>query len=127
MGKAETTIQSAIREDLGLVPGLAVWRNQVGLARYCTRWRECREGIICPACGHRQERGDLRLVPYGLAVGSADLIGVAPGGRFLSIEVKTLAGRLRREQRDWAECMRSLGVLHGVARSVDDARRIVGV
>ncbi len=77
-----------------------------------------------------------RPVQFGLCKGSADLIGwrtvtVTPdmlGQRiavFLSIEVKTPTGRLRPEQRQWLDAVQAAGGIAGVARSVEDALRIV--
>ena len=76
-----------------------------------------------------------RPVQFGLAVGSADLIGwrtvtVTPemvGQRiavFTSIEVKTATGRLRPEQQQWLDAVQAAGGIAGVARSVEDALRI---
>jgi hypothetical protein len=72
-------------------------------------------------------------VQFGLAVGSADLIGwttrtITPDmvgqqvAVFTSIEVKSATGRLRPEQRQWLEAVQAAGGIAGVARSVDDAR-----
>ncbi len=77
-----------------------------------------------------------RPVRFGLCKGSADLIGwrtvtVTPDmvgtqvAVFLSIEVKTPTGRLRPEQRQWLEAVQAAGGIAGVARSVEDALRIV--
>jgi hypothetical protein len=77
-----------------------------------------------------------RPVQFGLCKGSADLIGwrtvtVTPDmvgtqvAVFLSIEVKTPTGRLRPEQRQWLDAVQTAGGIAGVARSVDDALRIV--
>jgi hypothetical protein len=77
-----------------------------------------------------------RPVQFGLCKGSADLIGwrtvtVTPdmvGAQvavFLSIEVKTPTGRLRPEQQQWLDAVQAAGGIAGVARSVDDALRIV--
>ena len=77
-----------------------------------------------------------RPVQFGLCKGSADLIGwttrtVTPemvGQRiavFTSIEVKTPTGRLRPEQQQWLDAVQAAGGIAGVARSVDDALRIV--
>ena len=77
-----------------------------------------------------------RPVQFGLCKGSADLIGwrtatVTPdmvGQRiavFLSIEVKTPTGRLRPEQQQWLDAVQAAGGIAGVARSLDDALRIV--
>jgi hypothetical protein len=90
---------------------------------------------------HRNNTGTLRdqhgrPVTFGLARGSADLIGwttrtITPdmvGQRiavFTSIEVKTPTGRVSPEQRQWLEAVQAAGGIAGVARSVEDALRIV--
>jgi hypothetical protein len=87
------------------------------------------------------ENGDVllrnpRRIQFGLAAGSSDIVGCISkiitldmvGQKFaqlVSIEGKSKTGRLRDEQALWLDCMRSLGALHGVARSVEDARRIL--
>lgn len=63
-------------------------------------------------------------VRYGLGVGGADLVGLC-SGRFIGIECKTPTGRVSPEQRMWIALVRANGGRAGVARSVDDARRIV--
>jgi hypothetical protein len=76
-----------------------------------------------------------RPVQFGLAVGSADLIGwttrtITPDmvgqqvAVFTSIEVKSASGRLRPEQRQWLEAVQAAGGIAGVARSVEDAARL---
>ena len=78
-----------------------------------------------------------RPVQFGLCKGSADLIGwrtvtVTPDmvgtqvAVFLSIEVKTPTGRLRPEQQQWLDAVQAAGGIAGVARSVDDARALLG-
>jgi hypothetical protein len=77
-----------------------------------------------------------RPVQFGLCKGSADLIGyrsiaITPEmvgqqvAVFLSIEVKTPTGRLRPEQQQWLDTVQAAGGIAGVARSVEDALRIV--
>ena len=77
-----------------------------------------------------------RPVQFGLAVGSADLIGwttrtITPDmigqqvAVFTSVEVKTATGRLRPEQRVWLDAVQSAGGIAGVVRSVDDARELL--
>ena len=96
--------------------------------------------LICsrgPVRLHRNNTGTLRdangrPVQFGLAKGSADLIGwttrtITPdmvGQRvavFTSIEVKSATGRLKPDQRQWMEAVQAAGGIAGVARSVDDA------
>ena len=53
-------------------------------------------------------------------VGSADIIGVLPGGRFLAIEVKAPGGQLIPEQKAFLERVRGLGGIAILARSFRD-------
>lgn len=112
---AETDLQQRIRLALGTHPEARLFRNQVG-------------SLPDPRTG--------RLVTFGLARGSADLIGwrtvvVTPdmvGKRlavFTSIEVKTPRGRLTPEQHNWLHAVRAAGGIAGVARSVADAHHLV--
>jgi hypothetical protein len=111
MANAETTLQQQIRLALGTNPDARIFRNQVG-------------SLPDPRTG--------RLVTFGLAKGSADLIGwrtitVTPamvGSRlaiFTSIEVKTPTGRVRPEQQAWLETVQQAGGIAIIARSVPDA------
>jgi hypothetical protein len=75
------------------------------------------------------ENGILRLLNprrlhAGLATGASDRIGIGPGGRFLSIEVKASTD-LSEKQRAWLAMVRARGGIAGVARSVEDALAIV--
>ena len=76
-----------------------------------------------------------RPVSFGLARGSADLIGwrtvtITPEmvgqqvAVFTSIEVKTSTGRVKPEQQQWLDAVQAAGGIAGVARSVEDALRI---
>jgi hypothetical protein len=114
MPNLETTLQQEIRLALGTIPSARIFRNQVG-------------SLPDPRTG--------RIVTFGLARGSADLIGwrtvvVTPemvGQRiavFTSIEVKVPKGRVRPEQQAWLAAVQGAGGLAGIARSVDDALRI---
>jgi hypothetical protein len=77
-----------------------------------------------------------RPVQFGLARGSADLIGyrsitITPDmvgqqvAVFASIEVKTLTGRIRPEQQQWLDTIQAAGGIAGVARSVEDAKALL--
>jgi hypothetical protein len=111
----ETTLQQQIRLALGTRPDARLFRNQVG-------------SLPDPRTG--------RLVTFGLARGSADLIGwrtvvVTPdmvGQRlavFTSIEIKTPTGRVRPEQQAWLGVVRGAGGIAGIARSVTDAESVL--
>ncbi len=79
-----------------------------------------------------------RPVTFGLAKGSADLIGwttrtITPDmvgqqvAVFTSVEVKTPTGRLRPEQRQWLDAVQAAGGIAGVARSVEEAEELLRV
>lgn len=116
MANAETDIQQRIRLALGTRSDLRLFRNQVGQ-------------LPDPRTG--------RPVQFGLARGSADLIGwrsvvITPemvGQRvavFTSLEVKTPTGRLTPAQQAWLGTVHNAGGIAGVARSVRDANEILG-
>jgi len=69
-----------------------------------------------------------RLVRFGLAPGSADIIGIlAPLGRLVALEVKTHrpGSKQSDDQINWARVVRELGGIYEVVRSVDDARSVL--
>jgi len=77
-----------------------------------------------------------RPVSFGLAKGSADLIGWTMRtvtqemvgqqvAVFTSIEVKTATGRVKPEQQQWLDAVQAAGGIGGVARSVADALAIL--
>ena len=115
VANAETNLQQQIRLALGTHPDARLFRNQVG-------------SLPDPHTG--------RLVTFGLARGSADLIGwrtvtITPDmvgqqlAVFTSVEIKTPTGRIAPAQQHWLHAVRSAGGIAGVARSVADARQIV--
>ena len=111
MANPETELQQRIRLALGLQRDLRIFRNQVGQ-------------LPDPRTG--------RPVQFGLARGSADLIGwrtitITPDmvGRriavFTSLEVKTPNGRLSPQQRNWFDAVQRAGGIAAVVRSTQDA------
>ena len=115
MANAETELQQRIRIALGARSDLRLFRNQVGQ-------------LPDPRTG--------RPVQFGLARGSADLIGwriitITPDmvGRqvavFTSIEVKTPTGRIRPEQYAWLNTVQGAGGIAGIARSIQDANDLL--
>ena len=74
----------------------------------------------------RQDTGAYRaksgaLVRYGLCVGSSDIIGLSPDGRFLAVEVKTDTGRATEAQLRFIAAVQAAGGRAGIARSAADA------
>mgnify|MGYP003339603036 CR=1 FL=1 len=77
-----------------------------------------------------------RPVAFGLAKGSADLIGwrtitITPDmvgqqvAVFTSLEVKAERGRVRPEQQQWLEAVQAAGGIAGVVRSVEEAEALL--
>lgn len=78
------------------------------------------------AHGRAATEGNRRHFDTGLPKGFSDLFGFRiPDGRAFFIEVKSPTGKVRPEQQNFIERMRSNGALAGVARSVEDARKII--
>lgn len=102
MANLETVIQGRIMEALS-VAGCLVWRNNTGALP------DGRTG---------------RLVKYGLCKGSSDIVGIAPGGIALFIEVKTPKGKATIEQERFIAACLSKGARAGVARSPEEALKI---
>lgn len=111
----EADIQNSIRLAISNGP-IRLWRNTVG----------------------NYELKDGRRIRAGLATGSPDLIGfksvyVSPdmiGKRvalFAGVEVKSESGRLHPEQERFLQMLAEAGAISGVARSVEDAKRVMGV
>lgn len=100
----ESAIQDAVRLALGAEVDLVLWRNNVGTAEH---WN-----------GQEVQR-----VRYGLAPGSADLVGVlAPTGRLFALELKAAKGRATPEQVQWLALVRRMGGFAAVVRDVAEAR-----
>lgn len=99
----EAAIQDSIRVALAQA-GYVVFRTNVGKVKTA-------EG---------------RWFDTGLPVGFPDLIGYKPeNGRIFFIEVKTAIGRRRKDQADFANGLRNKNVIYGVARSAEEAVKIV--
>ena len=86
-------------------------------------------------CGKLPDRTG-RWVEFGLQPGSGDLIGWVPTvitadmvgktfARFLSVECKTMKGRLQENQKSWRETVNRNGGLAGVARNKEELSAIL--
>ena len=70
-----------------------------------------------------------RPLHAGFCTGSSDLLGWSQRDGvavFTAVEVKTDTGRVTPEQAAFIETVRGAGGIAGVARSVDDARELIG-
>ena len=91
--------QSALK--LLTVHGFTVWRTNAGMASY-------RGSVV-------------RLAP----VGTPDIIGYGPGGRFVGIEVKTGRDQLREAQKAWREKAADGGAFVAEVHELDDVQRAI--
>lgn len=110
MSNPESHIQAAVWSTIGHLPGIRVFRNNVGTA--ATK--------------------DGRFIKFGLCPGSSDLIGwteyvVAPedvGRRiavFTALEIKTATGRATCQQRAFIDAVNNAGGIAGVVRNAQQA------
>ena len=97
-GANHSRLVNEIMLAIGSRPGITVWKNATGYAR---------------------SMDGERIISYGLK-GSADILGICQGGRFVSIEVKTGSSKLKKEQLAFKRMVESYGGIYLEARSVDD-------
>lgn len=111
----ETKLQRLIMLALSEA-GCTIWRNETSGA-----WM----GKQIHKAGDQVTLTNARMMTFGLCVGSSDLVGIAPDGRFLAVEVKTPKGRPTKEQLRFIEAVRNAGGIAGIARSVDEALDLI--
>lgn len=110
MSNPESRVQAAIWSTIGHLPGIRVFRNNVGTAT----------------------TADGRFIKFGLCPGSSDLIGwteyvIQPedvGHRvavFTALEVKTPTGRVTCQQRNFIDAVRRAGGIAAIVRSPQQA------
>lgn len=108
----EQDIQNAVMVALSR-NGHRVWRSNAGMAL---------SPSILNDPERKPDRHWIKLLPNGFP----DLFGYnGQTGQFFAIEMKTATGRLRPDQIKFAEFIKNQPVRYGVARSVDDALKIV--
>ena len=102
MSESEATIQSEILVEANK-RGHRLWRSNAGKIK-------------------TQQNTFIQLFPKGFP----DLVGFRKSdGKFMVIEVKNTKGKLRPEQVKFAEFAMKQPIIYGVARSVDDAIKII--
>lgn len=117
MASKEGNIQTRIMLALSSA-GCTIWRNETAGA-----W----VGRKAYQDGSLVTLQNARFVSFGLCKGSSDLIGIAPDGRFLAIEVKTAQGRTSKAQKDYIRAVRAAGGVAGIATSPEQALNLIGV
>lgn len=101
--KSEQEIQNDIRQALS-INDCIVFRANVGKVRMA----------------------DGRFFDTGLPKGHPDLYGFKKSnGKVFYIEVKNKNGKLRKEQISFHKALSKYNIIHGVARSSEDAVKIV--
>lgn len=100
---AHNKLINEILLTFGSGPKLRIWKNDVGVGRALDSDRVLRWGLK----------------------GSADIIGVGFGGKFIAIEVKTGKSKQSEFQKNFQNMVTSLGGIYIVARSVDDVRAMI--
>lgn len=98
----EQLIQNEIIRTFGTIPGLRIWRANVGAARLHGR-----------------------RVTFGVP-GQADLTGILPDGRRLEIEVKAPDGVQSQVQKNYQKMIERYNGVYILARSVDDVWARIG-
>lgn len=116
MSKSEHRIQDEIR--LALAPHGIVLRLNSGKAYGGNRvWDQRRNSYILT---------DIR--PIALCPkGTVDLLFIGQNGQVAFIECKDDKGRPREEQKRFIDMMKKYGYRAGIARSPEDALKIIGV
>ena len=94
----ESEVLAAVRLVFGQADGFVVWRNTSGFTKEADR-----------------------AIRYGVGIGGSDLLGVAPGGLFLAIEVKTAKSRVTEEQIRFLELVHERGGVACLTRSAEQA------
>jgi hypothetical protein len=104
----ESQLVQQILLEIGKRRDVRIWRSNTGAAK------------------GRGARGKEYFVRFGVP-GAADLSGLLAGGRRLEVECKSGRGRVRPEQKAFAEMVERFGGLYVLARSVEDVERAINV
>lgn len=126
---AATALLNRVLLAVGSLPGVRAFRVNTGQAWQGSRVVRNRDGTITIH--------DPRPIHAGLVKGGSDVVGwrtieIGPAdvGRrvavFVAVEVKSGTGRPNDDQRRFLETVEAAGGFAGVARSEDDALRIIG-
>jgi len=127
--RPEARLEVDILLELGGDPRVALYHNEVGRGYYgnvrpqlvsaLEPWPEAKRRALAILQRSR--------VVYGLGVGSPDLVCIGVGGAFVGGELKSATGRSSPEQIAWATAARARGARVDVWRSIEDARKGLGL
>ncbi len=122
----EMELLRQIQLDLAGYPGLSLWRANVGRG-----WVSAGGKPIVEQMNGKKVVTIMNAMPFdtGLPEGFSDLFGIlrrdADDPLPVFIEIKFQRGHLRPKQRAFLTAMRNAGCLAGVARSTEDAKKIL--
>ncbi len=117
MPDPHTVLLAQIKAAYGALPDMRIWDNKTMGVWVGEKVGSTRGGNVVLRRA--------RFVKVGLATGSSDLIGIAPGGLFLAVEAKTGKARPGPQQKRFIEVVNDLGGVAGVARNVEDMETIL--
>ncbi|GEM_PF-253835 len=123
---SESAILKAVHLAVGSLPGVRLFRNQVGQGA-------AGQIVGRPGDGLLLVKGN--PVTMGLCKGSSDLIGwrvltITPDmvgqtvAQFVALEVKTITGRASPDQRNFLDVVERAGGLAALVRSADEAKNV---
>lgn len=119
----ETSIQNRILVECA-GGNVRLWRNHRG-SGYQGKATRFKDGVLI---SHASQ------CYFGLCNGASDIIGFKTEeydgikvAIFVAIEVKTSKGRVSPDQQKFIEMIQSMGGIAGVARSVEEAKEILGI
>ena len=116
---SETAVVRQILLRVGARPDCRLWRNNTGQA-YAPMTPRGRALLREMAAS-----GDARPIHYGVN-GQADISGIlAPSGKRLELEVKTIDGRLSSDQLTFGRMITHLGGVYKMVRSEDEAAEVI--
>lgn len=117
---SEAEVKARIRIALGANPAIKLFNNPVGMAKVPKTgggWADIRIGLA---------PGSPDLIGWKSVSVTADMIGRTVAV-FAAVEVKNEKGRLRDDQVTFIELLKKAGAIVGVARSPEEAFRIMEV
>jgi len=103
MGR-ETSLQTKVM-NYATEKGLNLWRNNRGLFYTLDVARKVRAGLSFN--------------------GSSDLIGVAPNGKFIALEIKDKGKKPSKEQREFLALIKAHGGYGGWVDNLEDAIKLI--
>ncbi len=117
MPDPHTVLLAQIKAKYGALPDMRIWDNKTMGVWVGEKVGSTRGGNIVLRRA--------RFVKVGLATGSCDLIGIAPGGLFWAVEAKTGKARAGPHQKRFIEVINDLGGVAGVARNLEDVEKML--